>query len=265
MVTVAAGMLSLVALGAAQCPPSTTTTPNAGPMGASGNWTQVENDQFAGASSLPPDVHPNLAWGGSSAKGYGMETDVPGQVSLQSDGVHLTGNPATGQSGAITTAAQSGGTKGFYLQPGKTNFVQMTAKIPGGNGWWPAFWLLAGGNGNWPWPPEIDIFEGGLGGAGSSQYLEGHFHQTNGSQSGYNLQSVDTGFHTYGFELSSSAATWFIDGKQVGQTTNTGNIADEWSHGGLYVVLNLAMGGTAGSPPSSSGAMVIQNLQGWTQ
>jgi hypothetical protein len=234
-------------------------------LGLAGNWQQVENDQFAGASSLPPDVHPNLAWGGSSARGYGVETFTPGQVSLQADGVHLSGNPASGLSGALSTAAQSGGTAGYYLQPEKDNFVEIRAKLPAGNGWWPAFWLLAGGNGNWPWPPEIDIFEGGLGGAGTSLDLAGHFHQTNGSSSGYGLGSVDSGWHTYGFRLNASQAVWYIDGNQVASTTNTGNIADEFSHGGLYVVFDLAMGGQAGNPPSSPGDMVISYLKGWTQ
>jgi hypothetical protein len=225
----------------------------------------VENDNFAGATALPADVHPNLAWGGSTAKGYGVETFTPGQVTLGSDGVHLNGNPSTKLSGALSTAAQSGGTSGYYLQPGKDNFVEIRAQLPGGNGWWPAFWLLSGGNGNWPWPPEIDIFEGGLGGAGSSLNLVGHFHQTNGSQTGYSLQTVDTGWHTYGFRLNSSEAVWYVDGKQVASTTNTANIADEFTKGGLYVVFDLAMGGTAGNPPTAPGSMVISYLRGWTQ
>jgi hypothetical protein len=236
------------------------------PAGPAGNWHMVENDQFAGAKTLPGDIHTNLAWGSSSAKGYGVETDTPGQDSLQADGLHMTWNPATHQSGAVSTAAQKGGTSGYYLQPGKDNFVQIRAQVPGGStGWWPAFWLLAGGQGTWPWPPEIDIFEAGLGGAGHSQTFEGHFHQTNKSQQGFNLGTLTPGFHTFGFRLNPSEAVWYIDGKQVAASTNTANIADEFSHGGLYVVLNLGVGGVSGPAPTSAGTFTVSSLQGWTQ
>lgn len=74
---------------------------------------------------------------------------------------------------------------------------------------WPAFWL--DGYGEWPKTGENDILEGLGGKAGW------HYHSPAGGPGG--SVTMDAGWHDLRCEVRGSLATYFYDGKQVGQLT----------------------------------------------
>ena len=73
----------------------------------------------------------------------------------------IANNPVSGytySSGELTTENTLNQTNGFLQAFG---YFECYAKVPAGNGVWPAFWLLDGRteNAGGYWPPEIDIME----------------------------------------------------------------------------------------------------------
>jgi beta-glucanase (GH16 family) len=127
----------------------------------------------------------------------------------------------------------------------KYGLFEMNAKLPAGQGFWPAFWLLPE---NGQWPPELDIMEN-LGQNTSSVYTTVHSNTISG---GYTAQqdpiNDTTQAHTYAVDWEPDYVTWYIDGKQVDKvaTPSDMNLA-------MYMELNLAVGGYwPGSPDAST-------------
>ncbi len=115
-------------------------------------------------------------------------------------------------------------------------YFEVSAKLPAGQGFWPAFWLLPE---NGSWPPELDVMES-LGNKTSTYYTTVHFAADNQSigqtiNSGVDLSA---GFHTYGVDWESDFITWYLDGKQVFQAATPSDM-----HSPMYMLLNLALGG----------------------
>lgn len=131
----------------------------------------------------------------------------------------------------------------FSIQYG---YFEISAQMPSGDGMWPAFWLLQSDG---EWPSEIDVVEV-LGNDTDNLHTSYHYvDDTSGSHTlvhdaNNNFDSAD-GFHTYGVDVQADLITWYFDGVQVFQTENQ---VDDQS---LYALINLAVGGWAGSPDYS--------------
>ena len=131
----------------------------------------------------------------------------------------------------------------FSVQYG---YFEISAQMPEGNGLWPAFWLLQS---NGEWPSEYDIVEV-LG--KSPDYLYASAHGTDDNGDHVTDSTVSTafdssdGFHTYGFDWQEDSIIWYYDGVKVFESENT---VDDQS---MYLLLNLAVGGWAGSPDDSA-------------
>lgn len=153
----------------------------------------------------------------------------------------------------------------FNFEYGK---IEAKMKLPEGAGVWPAFWLLSA---NEPHTQieaqtgtnersymkngEIDIMEyyGHTPGV-----IEATAHTYKKSVAGsINVPDAGDAFHTYGVEVAPNSITWTVDGTPYHSLTKSSDNPDDWPFGGgnrLYVLLNLAMGGTGGE--------VIQNEHG---
>lgn len=156
--------------------------------------------------------------------------------------------------------------------------IEVRAKMPQGQGTWPAIWMLPTNAKYGPWPAsgEIDIVEAvnlktpsGIPGAKQGQ-LENRVHGTLhfGRQHPQNVHSAaeypfpddsnpaDT-FHTYAIEWEEGEIRWYVDGMHFGtqrqegwysQTKNefggfkTNPGAAPFDHP-FYLILNLAIGG----------------------
>lgn len=144
-------------------------------------------------------------------------------------------------------------TKGKYAK--KYGRIEARMKLPWGQGYWPAFWLL--GNNidevNWPNCGEIDIMEyrgqnptimlGSVHGPGYS----------GGESVGkmYDLQDdrFDTGFHVFGIEWGSDYINYYVDDVLYNQITPD-DVPGDWVFDQpFFIIMNLAVGGNfVGSP-----------------
>jgi len=151
--------------------------------------------------------------------------------------------------------------------------VDVRAKLPFGNGTWPALWTLGKnisepgaywqtqGFGDTPWPAcgEIDIMEHGL---GALNHVSSALHTTSSSGATENFQSytlndVANEFHVYSMNWSPGQITFLID--NIGFYTyrkptsgfeddNNDGIDDRWPFfEDQFILLNIAMGGIAGA------------------
>ncbi len=139
-------------------------------------------------------------------------------------------------SGAMTTYGCFAQTYGYF---------EVKAKIPSGQGLWPAFWLMPE---NGTWPPEIDVMEN-LGQAPQTIFTTLHW-ATNGINyqdcGGTNVDSRE--YHLYGVAWQPGSIVFTIDGSPA--YTITGSQVPSIP---MYLLLNLAVGGGwPGSPNAST-------------
>lgn len=154
-------------------------------------------------------------------------------------------------SGMITSHA------GFSFQYG---YVEVRARFPAGQGFWPAFWLLPTDG---SWPPEIDVLE--INGQEpntvifSNHYLENGDHQSKSMP--YAGPDFSADFHTFGVLWQPDKLTWYVDEIELYSTT-VGVPSQP-----MFLVATLAVGGTwFGSPDSSTefpGQYVIDYIRVW--
>ncbi len=152
-------------------------------------------------------------------------------------------------SGKITTKDN------FTFQYGRIDF---RAKLPRGNGMWPALWLLPNDNvyGNWAASGEIDVMEarGRVPGASSgaihfggewpaNTYIGGDYAFPEG-------QTIDSDYHVYSIVWEEDNIKWYVDGKCFFKANSS-----QWYSNGapdsqyapfdqeFYIIMNLAVGG----------------------
>ena len=127
-------------------------------------------------------------------------------------------------------------------------YAEMRAKIPGGQGLWPAFWLIASDH---SWPPEIDVMEI-LGDDPTTAHMTVHYLDGGGNHGSYGekVGGIDfsAGWHTFGVDWQPDSLTWYVDGVARARTTDPNHIPT--SH--MYLVANLAVGGDWPGAPGAS-------------
>lgn len=133
-------------------------------------------------------------------------------------------------------------TSGAVHTQGKFDFLygkaEMRAKLPAGQGMFPAFWMMTDKENTWL--PEIDIMEM-LGHKPNQVWMVSHWLGEDGK-----LKSVSTSFqgpdfsqdfHTFGIEWTPQSIKWFIDDME--RFSISRNIPGE----SMYLYLNTAVGG----------------------
>jgi beta-glucanase (GH16 family) len=158
--------------------------------------------------------------------------------------------------------------------------VDVRAKLPFGDGTWPAIWTLGKntnedgaywdnegfGTTTWPASGEIDIMEHGLGATNhvsSALHTPSSFGNTMNVQS-FVLNDVANEFHVYSVNWSPNQITFLIDG--VGFYTYNPAVKDDstWPfYLDQYLLLNVAMGGISGTinPNFTQSRMVIDYVK----
>jgi beta-glucanase (GH16 family) len=143
----------------------------------------------------------------------------------------------------------SGQIQSYYSFSQLYGYFEIRAKMPEGQGLWPAFWLLPVDG---TWPPEIDVLEV-LGHDTTTLHNAVHYndprHKSIGSSSQFRdasnqLIDLSDDFHIYGVDWQADYITWYFDGEQVFQTATPPGVNKP-----MYILANLAVGGDwPGSP-----------------
>jgi beta-glucanase (GH16 family) len=245
-------------------------------------WQTVWRDDFTGpAGSSPstqtwqfdtgtsyPDGPPQ--WGTGEIQTY---TDDAAQLALDGDG-HLRITATRDGAGGWRSARIETRRQDFRPPPSGTLAVEATIKLPdGGQGYWPAFWMLGegfrGDNGAWPGIGEIDVLEN----VGKEPgVVHGTLHcgvapggpcqENNGLGAAYRSPggaAFSAGFHTYSVQWDRSSPTeeirWYVDGHQYHVVRASDVDAATWARAtghGFFLLLDVAVGGSWPGPPDAS-------------
>ena len=127
-------------------------------------------------------------------------------------------------------------TQGTFSQ--KYGYFEIRAKIPVGQGVWPAFWMLADDGG---WPPEIDVMEG-RGERPGDMVMTTHWRiaaERSVQSCGFDFTVGDasTTFHNYGVLWEEDRLVYFIDRGPVSDIKVPVGFDDP-----MYMIVNLAIG-----------------------
>ena len=144
--------------------------------------------------------------------------------------------------------------------------ITISAKVPQGQGLWPALWMMPtdeGKYGQWPKCGEIDIMEV-LGNDVTTAYGTVHYGEPHGEQQGtvkLESGSFADSFHEYSVEWEPGEMRWYIDGKEylkVNDWFTAVKGEDDKPYPApfdqtFYIQMNLAVGGDwPGNPDAST-------------
>ncbi len=127
--------------------------------------------------------------------------------------------------------------------------VEARMKLPDGQGFWPAFWMLGSNIDQVPWPKcgEIDIMEH-IGREPTHVYGTVHGPGYSGSGGVGHFTSFPSGslsdeFHTFAIEWEEDEIRWYVDDAQFFKLTPT-QVSGEWvfDHP-FFLLINMAVGG----------------------
>jgi beta-glucanase (GH16 family) len=213
------------------------------PSPLTGTYTRVWFDNFDGTAlntsnwGYDNDVHVN-----NEQQQYTSSNVAVSGGTLKITAVQQTVNGYPFTSGRIFSKG-----KRFWTY-GK---IVARMKLPVGEGYWPAFWMMGENidQVGWPGNGELDIMEN----IGYSNWVSGALHGPNywgaGSVGGqHNLPAGQTvaAFHTYAVEWDPTYVTWLIDDVPVRTVTRASVIANsgQWVYDNpKFIILNLALGG----------------------
>ncbi|WP_310498526.1 glycoside hydrolase family 16 protein [Sandarakinorhabdus sp.] len=172
----------------------------------------------------------------------------------------LAGNPAAEVTREFTSARLS--TKGKAAW--RFGRIEVRARLPQGQGTWPALWMLPEDDSHGPWAAsgEIDILEAvNLGvpcaacPGGRENTILGTLHfgakWPGNAQKGSEVPAPEVldGFHTFAIEWQADRITWQMDGRTYAER----QASEWWSSGSkapgapfdrpFHLILNLAIGG----------------------
>ena len=229
------------------------------PPGQSKNWKLVFDDEFNGTSLDTTKWVPCFRW--ITATGCASTTTPqtwysPANVTVshgilklnaQKQLVTRNGKTYSYTSAMITTGPtdNTGVPAKFLFRYG---YMEIRAKVPKGQGLWPAFWALPTDNSGLP---ELDVSEV-LTGAGLTTHTNNMTYSVvddNTHASGASWTSptdLASGFHTYAADWEPDGIHWYVDGvERRAAFTDRKNITAKQ----MYLLIQLEVGGTwPGSP-----------------
>ncbi|MFK8054311.1 MAG: family 16 glycosylhydrolase [Woeseiaceae bacterium] len=227
--------------------------------------TLVFSDEFDGGQ-LDPDVwffetgdgteYGIPGWGNNELQYY-----LPDSAKLEGGMLQITADEE--QVGAFNyTSARINTRDRFAFRYGR---IEARMRLPGGQGLWPAFWMLSQDSpyGSWAATGEIDIMEAvNLGGAGGNRVLGtihygGEFPNNVFTGSNYLVPAnAQTEFHTYAIEWDATEIRWYVDDVLYATQNQWSSTAAAYPapfDQNFYIIFNVAVGGNLpGSPDATT-------------
>jgi beta-glucanase (GH16 family) len=251
---------------------SGSSTGGSGGAGASpGNgWTQVWADEFDGAAiDSSKWEHEVNCWGGGNGEEQCYVEDAKNSF-VEAGFLHIvaiddepSGRVSDTDPNIVTQPHSSARLRTLGRGDWKYGRVEARAKLPFGQGMWPAFWMLPTDRvyGGWAASGEIDVMEAVNLRPGANE-VHGTLHyggawpaNVHTGTSYQPTNNVWEEFHLYAIEWEEGEIRWFVDDKHYATQT-------EWrSDNGTYpapfneefhIILNVAVGGAWPGPPNSS-------------
>ena len=196
--------------------------------------------QFVEGDGCDQDL---CGWGNGEEQWY-----LADNARLEAGALHITGQRERSNSRWYTSAKLTTQDR-FATQYGR---FEARMKIPKGDGFWPAFWMMPKSSLRWPLAGEIDILE-------SSGHTPGkvlgavHFGQLWPNNVHYSESILapvpwTDDFHVYAVEWRPEEIRWFVNNKEYGRVTPEDIAPYPWvfDERPFYLILNLALGGTLG-------------------
>jgi len=160
--------------------------------------------------------------------------------------------------------------------------VDIRAKAPNDSGTWPALWMLGKninedggffdatfGNTNWPACGEIDIMEHGIFANQPINYVGAAIHTPSSygntvNKGGIQATDIANNYHVYSMNWSPNQITFLLDNVVFYTYNPSVKNASTWPFNqDQYILLNIAMGGFAGTIPSNftQSSMIIDYVR----
>jgi beta-glucanase (GH16 family) len=226
--------------------------------------TLVWADEFDGAQLDPESWYFEEGDGSQyGIPGWGnneLEWYLPNSAQLENGMLVITAREEA-TNGKNYTSARINTRDRFAFRYGR---IEARIRLPGGQGIWPAFWLLPQDDvyGTWAASGEIDIMEAINLGASGGNTVHGTLHYGGewpnnvSSGSGYEVATDATAdFHVYALEWDASEMRWYVDDVLYAMQNN-------WSTAGalfpapfderFYILLNVAVGGNWPGEPDAA-------------
>jgi len=198
-------------------------------------------------------------WGNDELQYY---TNRPENIKVENGYLLITAMEEDFQGSSYTSARIK--TQGLFQQ--RYGRFEARIRLPFGQGYWPAFWMLGDDNNGadvWPQIGEIDIMEN-TGDAPTEIFGSIHGPRYSGGESiSKSLEllntRVDSEFHVYGIEWGPDYINFYVDGELYNQLTPD-DVIDETNGEGewvfndreFYMLINLAVGGNLPGPPNAN-------------
>jgi beta-glucanase (GH16 family) len=239
--------------------------------------TLVWSDEFNGAA-LDPET-----W--YFETGDGSQYGIPGWGNNELQ--YYQPNSAQLEGGFLVIEARERSVSGFNYTSARINTrdrfafrygrIEARIRLPGGQGIWPALWLLPQDSpyGGWAASGEIDIMEAiNLGGSGDN-FVHGTIHyggewpaQQSSGESYLVPTNAQDNFHTYALEWDSGEIRWYVDGVLFA-------MRNSWSSTGgpfpapfdqpFYILINVAVGGNWPGSPNASTVFPVTMEVDWVR
>jgi beta-glucanase (GH16 family) len=232
------------------------------PLGRDDPFVMVLNEEFD-APTLNQTLWVTCYWwdnnGCTNLSSKNLNWYRPDNVSIEDGKLVLTARPEKvkgwrGRTFPYTSGMVTSGR--YYADPRSATgfeatygFFEIRAKIPAGQGLWPAFWMLPSSHDSLP---EIDIMEV-LGHAPTLLELHLHRRDKNGEKRSaaktVATKDLSNGWHVYGVDWSPDRIVWYLDGQEVWRFSERETIPNE----PMYLLINLAVGGSwPGNPDGTT-------------
>ena len=236
-------------------------------------WNLYYNDEFNGNTLdmsswsyntgyfLDPSDPNTFGWGNNEAEYY---TDSTENTFVKDGALHLIAKyePYTFTcTDAAQTKVTANYSSGKIISKDKVSFtygrIDFRAKLPAGNGLWPALWMLPNDEsyGTWAASGEIDVMEarGRVTNASSGTiHYGGQWPNNRYTGTDYIFpegSTFDDGYHVYSVIWEEDNITWYVDGEffqyiPKSQWYSTASDSDTAPFDqDFYIIMNLAVGG----------------------
>ena len=238
-------------------------------LGITDRWTLVWNDEFSGTSIDPQRWTHHVTPGVNDEQQYYVDSRENSYV--RRGALHIVAREGTFGVGGATRHYTSAHLRTKLKGDWTYGRFEIRAKVPEGQGLWPAIWLMPTESyyGEWAASGEMDIAEfrgqepgtvhGTLHYGGSpprNTYTGQSFELTDG-------RTFADDFHVFTMIWEPDAFHWFVDGRHYQSQTS-------WWSGGhefpapfdraFYLILTLAVGGPFTGPPDETTAFPSELL-----